>query len=92
MAAVMWVVQAQVDVIGANRGDVLTSCECGGVTRWSRSAQAWTEHAPVDAGLSLLDALWAAGLISPASVEDGERLRVHQLLLECRQSRLPWAS
>jgi len=88
MSVVMWWVQEP--VCGAATRDVLSSDEDGAVIRWERTAGAWVEHAPVCVGLPALAAWWAAGVIAPASPEDGDRLRVHQLLASVATPAHPW--
>ncbi len=90
---VMWCVRADVDAIGVRAGDFLSSYECGRAVAWLRRPLHWQECEPADVGLDAIAGWWAAGLIAPASLEDGDVFRSHELLHAVTAApRHPWAA
>ncbi len=80
MQAVLWHVQAPLWDLDAVPGDAVSTYEWGDAVRWRLVDDEWDKHVTEGVSVDTIAAWWAAGVIVPASPQDADRARVHQLL------------
>ncbi len=80
--AVIWWATRAIPGFPVIGGDVLATREWGGAYVWRKIDADWKETGEINAGFAMISAWWSAGLIAPATVEDGDRFLVHRLFDE----------